>query len=311
MSSVIGVISPGLGRIVDRPWSPALALTLAALLWSGNFVAGRALRAQVDPLTLNFARWLIALVILAPFVWRDVRANFSAMAREWRLLLALAATGIAAFHTLTYLALETTTATNALLILSTAPMAILLGATTIGAERPHARQVIGIGISVAGAAILIARGDLRAAGGTAFNPGDLWMCASVVLWAAYSLLLRRRPPDLPHGVAFAGSIAIAVCLMAPLVAWRAGTPLSAFASLPILVATSYMALFASVIAFLFWSVGVARLGPTRAGQFINLMPLFGAALALPVLGEVPHPPQVAGAVLVLGGIALVQARSRA
>jgi drug/metabolite transporter (DMT)-like permease len=68
----------------------------------------------------------------------------------------------------------------------------------------------------------------------------------------------------------------------------------------------YMALFASVLACIFWSVGVSRLGPARSGQFINLMPVFGASLAFLVLGEVPGSAEIVGAVLVLVGIATVE-----
>jgi len=77
----------------------------------------------------------------------------------------------------------------------------------------------------------------------------------------------------------------------------------------VLLSIAYIAVFASAIAFLFWTYGVSRLGPTRAGQFVNLMPIFGAGLALGVLGEVPTPAQVAGAALVLSGIALVEGLS--
>src|SRR5260370_1377575 len=103
--------------------APGLALSLAALFWSGNFIVGRALRDQIDPVTLNFSRWLIALLLLAPFVRRDLRGSLPVLRRHWRLIVGLGATGIASFHTMVYLALESTSATNALLTLSLAPIA--------------------------------------------------------------------------------------------------------------------------------------------------------------------------------------------
>jgi drug/metabolite transporter (DMT)-like permease len=239
----------------EKNCSPAVALSLATLFWAGNFVAGRALRGQIDPLTLNFVRWLVAFVVLAPFVWRDLRANIAVVLREWRLLLGLGATGISTFHTLNYIALQTTTATNALLILSTAPIAILVGATATGNERLHTPQVIGTAASVFGAAVLITRGNLFHVPSRALNPGDLWMCASFVLWAAYSLLLRRRPANLPHTGAFAGSIAVALAIMTPILATEGRTDLAAFASIPVLLAVGYIAVFASALAFLFCGVG--------------------------------------------------------
>ncbi|HEX2113935.1 MAG TPA: DMT family transporter, partial [Alphaproteobacteria bacterium] len=167
--------------------SPALALALAALLWSGNFVAGRGLRGQVDPLTLNFLRWLIAFAIIVPFVWR--RGDFPVLRREWRLVLALGATGLAGFHTLTYYALQSTTAANALLMLSLVPIVTLLGSSLFWGERPTVRQTIGAMISIIGAAVLITRGDIAGVLAGGLNDGDLWMLFGVVIWAAYTLLL--------------------------------------------------------------------------------------------------------------------------
>ncbi len=100
-------------------------------------------------------------------------------------------------------------------------------------------------------------------------------------------------------------------MMVPVLLLGAPIPVAALGSLPVLLSIAYIAIFASAIAFLFWTYGVSRLGPTRAGQFVNLMPIFGAGLAFSVLGEVPTLAQVVGAALVLSGIAFVEVRSRA
>jgi drug/metabolite transporter (DMT)-like permease len=306
------VISPDLNTTKTPALlrSPAVALALAALFWSGNFVAGRALRGHVDPVTLNFLRWLVALALIAPFVRQSTAASLQVLRREWRLILALGATGIASFHTLVYLALQSTTATSALLMLSLAPILTLLGSAAAGMEHPTGRQVTGALISIVGASVLITRGSLTGTLSQGFNAGDLWMLLAVVIWAAYSLILRRRPADLPSSVALAASIAAALVMMLPLLIFGAPTPVAALASFPVLLSIGYIALFASSIAFLLWSYGVSRLGPARAGQFIHLMPIFGAGLAFIVLAETPTLAQIAGAVLVLSGIAVVEHRPR-
>jgi len=310
MATAASLISPKPARATVLLRSPALALALAALFWSGNFSAGRALRGHVDPVTLNFLRWLIALVLVAPFIRRSMAASLPVLRREWRLILALGTTGIASFHTLVYLALQTTTATNALLMLSLAPIVTLLGSAVFGMEHPTNRQIGGALISIVGAGVLITRGNLTGILSQGFNAGDLWMLLAVVIWAAYSLLLRRRPADLPSPVVLAASIAAALTMMVPVLILAAPTPIASLRSFPVLLSIAYIALFASAIAFLFWTYGVSRLGPTRAGQFVNLMPIFGAGLAFAVLGEVPTLPQVAGAALVLSGIAFVEGRAR-
>lgn len=308
MSAVITIARvPQGARLQERWFQPALALALAALFWSGNFVAGRSLRGQIDPLTLNFLRWLLALVLIVPFVWRQI--DFAVLRREWRLLLALGATGLAGFHTLTYHALRSTTATNALLVLSLVPIVTLLGTSFFWAERPNTRQRAGAAISIGGAAVLITRGDVADILKGGLTPGDLWMLLGVLIWSAYTLLMRRRPADLPPTVAVAGSAAAALVLMAPPLAVLAPTPLAALAAPAVLLSLGYIAVFASAIAFLLWSYGVARIGPARAGQFLHLMPVFGAILAFLVLGEAPLPAQLAGAALVLSGLALFERAS--
>lgn len=315
MTVVTGLPSSAAGpgsRIRTAIQPPALALALAALFWSGNFVAGRALRGSIDPLTLNFLRWAIALALIAPFVWQNTLAALPALRREWRLILALGATGIATFHVLVYVALQSTTVTSALLILSLTPILMLVGSASLREGRPTARQIGGAMISIAGASVLITRGDLDGIASRGFQAGDLWMLTAVVIWAAYSLLLRLRPSDLPSSVTLAASIAAALVMMAPPLIVEIPTmkPFVSLVSLSVMLSIGYVALFASAIAFLLWSWGVSRLGPVRAGQFLHLMPIFGAGLAFLVLGEQPGPVQIAGALLVLTGIAFVEYRPR-
>jgi drug/metabolite transporter (DMT)-like permease len=303
------VLGNGATRVPSLLRSPILALTLAALFWAGSFVVGRALRDDVDPVALTFFRWLISLLVFAPFVWRDITSHAHVVLREWRLIVGLGATGIALFHPLVYVALQHTSATNALLTFSLSPVVILLGASLTNRKRPTAWESTGVLASMVGAAILITRGDLGVVRSTGFNAGDLWMLSAVVVWAGYSLLLRRRPADLPQMATLVASIAIALPMLLPfaLIA-TSGNPLHLHLSAPVLLGTFYIAIFGSVIGFLFWSHGVTDLGPARAGQFVHLMPLFGAGLSFVFLGEPLSFPQVLGAGFVLFGIVLIETR---
>jgi drug/metabolite transporter (DMT)-like permease len=287
--------------------SPTLALTLAALFWAGSFIVGRALRDDIDPVVLTFFRWLISLFVFAPFVWREIDSHAQAVLREWRLIVGLGATGIALFHPLVYVALQHTSATNALLTFSLSPAVILLGASFASRKRPTIRESTGVLISMVGAAVLIARGDMAVVTSKSVNIGDLWMVAAVAVWAVYSLLLRRRPADLPQTVTLVSSIAVALPMLLPFTLLAASGG-SFHPSTSALLGTLYIAIFGSVIGFMFWSHGVADLGPARAGQFVHLMPVFGAALSFVFLGEPLSFPQVLGASFVLAGIVLMETR---
>ena len=134
-------------------------LVLTALLWSSNFVIGRAVRDDVSPATLNFLRWAIALLILLPVTMSDLRAHRVALARDWKLIALLGFTGIAAFQTLCYVALTKTTALNTILLLSLAPLAIVALSWLALGERVTRSQVLGLTTSLGGAAVLILHGD--------------------------------------------------------------------------------------------------------------------------------------------------------
>jgi drug/metabolite transporter (DMT)-like permease len=307
MATVVGTaLAASRGSAIWR--SPAVALSLATFFFSGNFIAGRALRGQIDPVALNFLRWSLALLILTPFAWRSVAASLPVLRREWRLVAALGATGLAGFHTMSYAALQTTTATNALLVLSLAPIATLFGSVALGMERPTRNKIAGALISIVGAGVLITRGDIAAIVTHGFNDGDLLMLLGICVWAAYSLLLRHRPADLSPSVSLFASAAAALVLMAPLLVFRPLPSPAVLGSMPVLLSVGYIALFASAIAFMLWTYGVTHLGPARANQFVNLMPIFGAGLPFIFLGEVPTPVQLAGAALVLSGLGLFERR---
>ncbi len=303
-------------EVLERSWlsihsaefRAMAALSLAALFWSGNFIAGRALRDDIGPIELNFLRWALAGLLFLPLVGGRLVRYRAILRREWRLVVLLAATGVAGFHSMVYQALTATTAVNALLILTLVPVAILIFEAAKGATRPTPRHWTGTALSLAGAGVLIAGGGAVGAAGFTANPGDLWMLAAVPVWAAYSLLLRRRPADLPHDVALAASIAIALAMLLPIVLIRA--PDATFDFSPRLIgALVYIALPASLAAFLLWSHGVSRLGPARAGQFVHLMPVFGPILAVMLLGETITPRHLGGALCVFAGIVLVNFNS--
>ena len=301
---------PSAGRHARTETLAILALVAAALFWSGNFIAGRALRDDIGPVALNLVRWGLCLALFLPLVSGKLVRHRHVVLREWRLLLGLGATGIAAFHTLTYQALSHTTAVNALLILALAPAAIMAGARLTGDSRPGALQWIGCLVSLAGAAVLITRADLPALQAVGVNPGDLWMLAAVLVWTVYSLFLRRRPPDLPQDVTLAASIAIALVLLAPVFLFTDAT-LPRAPNPGAVAAILYIAVFASLVAFLLWSYGVTEIGAARAGQFVYLMPVFGPVLAIAILGETVTPAQIAGAICVFAGIILVNRPQRA
>jgi len=301
-----GKTRPDLPGVVK---SPVLGLTLAVLFWSGNFIVGRALHEDISPLSLNFWRWVIALAILLPFTLHSLIQYRHKLARLWLLLLSLAFTGIACFQTFVYFALITTTAVNALLLLCLTPVLIIIGNWLLYRDRATWLQIVGMTVAFAGAVLLIAHGDLRSLTAMQFGKGDLWMLVAVVMWAIYSLLVKKKPVDIPQAVLLSASSLIAILLMLPvaLLTDQLTVTLNPQTTWGIL----YVAIFPSVLAFLLWNRGVIQIGPGRTGAFMYLMPFFGAALSMLFLDEKIQLYQLAGGALVLGGVIVLNWRQSA
>jgi drug/metabolite transporter (DMT)-like permease len=281
---------------------------MAAFLWSGNFVVGRALRDTISPLALNFWRWAIALGVLLLFTYGPLWAHRRLILREWKLMAALGFTGIATFHTCVYLALVTTSAVNALLLLAMSPLLTVFGAWIVFRDPVTPAQLLGLGVALLGAVLLIARGSLSSLMALHFGTGDLWMLLAVALWSAYSLLLKQRPADLPQSVLLTATTLAGVAWMLPVYVWvQSGEALPRLGAQAVL-GLFYVAVFASILAFLLWNNGVAKIGPNRASTFIYLMPLFGALLSFAFLGEGVQPYQVTGGLSIFLGLGLMNWR---
>jgi drug/metabolite transporter (DMT)-like permease len=279
-------------------------LVLANLLWSGNWVIGRAVRDTFDPIALNFWRWLVAALVMAPFGLREALAHRAVIRRHTGLFALLALSGVVAFQSLVYLGLRTTTAINAVLINAAGPLFMIICSWMLEREKPSLRQIGGMLISFAGVLIVVSRGSWQTLLGLEFHRGDAWILLAMPMWGLYSVLLKRAPAEL-RGIAFAFSIAaIGVAMLLPLyVAHAWGEPLRRLTA-PQALAILYIAIAASVLAFLAWNRGVAVVGANAAGFTLPLLPAFGTALAILFLGEAFQAFHAAGFIIIVAGVVL-------
>lgn len=287
-----------------RRLRPYLFLALAALFWSGNFVVGRAVHGRIPPVALAFWRWLAALAVLAAIAHRPLRAQWRTIARAWPVVIPLGILGVGNFNTLVYVGLQDTTATNALLLQSACPAFIVAISFAFGLGRPHVRQVLGIAVSLAGVIVILSRGHPATLSALAFARGDLYVLAAVLSWALYTLLLARRPAGVDPLALLTALVAVGVLWIAPFYAAEAARGARAAADAVTLASVAYVALFASVGAYVLWNEGVAQVGASRAGVFLHLMPAFGSLLAVGFLGESFRLHHLAGIALILAGIYL-------
>lgn len=281
-----------------------LLLILTTLFWSGNFVLARAMHLDLPPITMAFSRWLLALLIILPWLLPRLIRQRKVLWDNAGSLLFFGVVGVAGFNTQVYIGLQDTSATNAVLMQSMVPIMILvLGALFLG-ERGSRKQWLGVTLSFIGVAVLIARGDLQSLLGLEFNRGDLWIFGAVLVWSVYSLGLRWRPKGLDGFTFFGITVVVAVVVLAPLAWWEQAEVPTLEWQMPMLLTVLYMAIFPSILAYLFWNRGVEELGASVAGLFIHLMPVFGMLLSVIFLGEALHSFHLWGVVLIFAGIYL-------
>jgi len=273
-------------------------------MWSGNWILGRALRESFDPVALNFWRWLVALAVLAPFALREALAKRAVIRRHAGLLVFLALAGVTVFQSLVYLGLETTTAINAVLINASAPAFIVVCSWIVDRERAAWRQVAGMLISFAGVIVIVCQGEPARLLQLEFHRGDAWILLAMPIWGIYSVLVKRCPPELRGAALTFILAAIGLAMLVPLYfavaprgPLRLPTPAEAGAVL-------YVAIAASVLAFLCWNRGVAVVGANAAGFTLPLLPAFGTVLAIVLLEESFRGYHAAGFAVILVGVLL-------
>ena len=288
---------------LDR-FSPYLLLVLTILFWAGNFNLARAIHADVPPLGLSFWRWAVAALILLPFAWGSMRAALPLAREHWRLVLALAVLGIAGFNSLVYVGLQTTTATNGVLLQSVTPITMILLAGLVLHEKSTLAQWAGIGVSLVGVLVIITKADWQVLQQLAFNRGDMWIVLATLDWSLYTVLLRKLPQGLRGTPILGFSITLGALAILPLYVYESVT----FQTMPVtavsVASIAYVAVFPSLLSYMFWNHATQKLGVNRTGQFSHLMPVFGILLATLLLGERLQLYHALGMLLVAAGLVL-------
>ncbi|MFC5498456.1 DMT family transporter [Caenimonas terrae] len=292
--------------------STALLLSIAPILWAGNAVVGRLVNTLVPPITLNFLRWALAFALLLPLAAWVLRRD-SGLWRSWRRYAVLGLLGVGCYNALQYLALKTSTPLNVTLVAASSPVFMLgVGALFFG-QRVAGRQLLGAVLSIAGVLVVLARGDWQLLLAVRLVPGDLYVLLATAAWAVYSWLLVR-PGDPPAIRADWAAFLLAQMVFG--LGWSglfaagewALTDAQIHWGWPVAAALAYVAVGPAIIAYRCWGMGVQRAGPTVAGFFSNLTPLFAALMSAAFLRELPHLYHGVAFLLIVGGIVVSSRR---
>ncbi len=301
--------------MVSRPFSPLtdnayLILLITRVFWGGNAVAGRFAVGEVSPLLLTCLRWVLGSAFMLLIAGRQVARDWPQVRRHIPYILFMGATGFAIFNGLLYTALNHTTAINATIVQASIPMFIFLLSFLIFRTRPGWMQIIGYSVTLIGVVVAASRGHIGQLTALDINRGDMIMLLACLAYATYSSVLHAKPPL--HWLSFLTVLTVTAAIVSlPLAVYEATTPAfilpTSWHSWAVIL---YTTIFPSIIGQALFIRGIELIGGNAAGLFLNLVPIFGAVLAVLLLGERFEPYHAAALVLVLGGIMFAQRMGR-
>ncbi len=279
-------------------------LTLTAVFWGGTFVAGRVVAMEAGPFSAAFLRFLTASVCLVLMTMKAEGRISPPMKGQVVHLILLGLTGVFSYNVFFFMGLERIEASRASLIIANNPVFITLFSALIYRDRLPPAAILGILLSVTGAAVVITRGDPVQALQGGVGMGELLIFGCVMSWVAYSLIGKTVLTTLSPLSAVTWSSLIGLGALLPF-ACLEGMSREVFRySAATWIGILYLGLFGTVAGFVWYYRGIREIGPARASQFINLVPVSAILLAALILHEPLSLSLLLGAALVLTGITL-------
>ncbi|HNU86442.1 MAG: DMT family transporter [Pseudomonadota bacterium] len=282
-----------------------LKLFLTAVFWGGTFIAGRILAQEVQPWSGSFLRFLVASVGMIPLVWHFEGRLQPLRKKEVLLVFLSGMTGVFLYNVFFLTGLQTVQAGRASVIVASNPVLIsLFAALLFRGERMTPRKILGVALSVCGAVFVITRGHPEEILQGAAGRGEMFIFGCVASWVSYSLIGKVVMRDVQpvSAVTYACLVGASALLPPALIEGMAGN-LGSY-SIASWLSIVYLGFFGTCIGFIWYYEGIREIGPSRAGVFINFVPISAVVLSFFLLGETVDASLLIGTALVLSGIYL-------
>ena len=285
-----------------------LLLIFVCFIWGGTPASGRTLVQQVSPMLITGARFLVAGIIL--FAWLYLikdRKAFKPGLYNLKIMILMSVMGICLHNTLLFKALSITTATNTALIESIGPTITTILAFLLIGERLSYTGWCGIIISCLGAVFIVAQGSLDTLLSLKFNNGDLLVVISESMWSGYIVVGWRLGKNI-SAVALTAWTSIIGGLVCIIAGALSGSLYYHEIDLSSVISFLYLVFASGIFAFIAWNYAVSKVGATKAGVFVYLIPLAGAFIGITILDEVVKIAQLLGGIVIILGM-LITVRS--
>ena len=285
--------------------SPHLLLTCATLSWAGHAIGARIAVGEVSPLLLMQLRWLFCFLILFMVFSKQMRLYWPIVRQRWRYVALMGGGGLAGFTALFSLGAQHTTAVNLGITQGAIPAFVMVFGMLLFGSRIGRLQFLGLLVSLCGVVVLITGGQIATLLTFTFNVGDLMMIAACFCYALYVLHLGKRlemPPIIMVAYfSVSAFVALTLFTIGEAAAGQLVQP-----SLTGLAVILYCAIFPSILSQTFFMRGVELIGATRAGLYVNLVPVFAAFMAMGILSEPMYGYHIMALIMVVAGIALAE-----
>ena len=288
--------------IINQPY---LLLTVAAIIWSGNAIAGKLAVGHISPALLTSLRWFVAVLVVLPFAMPHLKKDLAQIKIHLLFLFLLGSVGFAIFNNIMYLALNHTSAINVGIIQGAMPLIVFILNFTIFRIKTGILQLIGFSFTLLGIIITITGGNLFELINQTINFGDFIMLFAIIAYGGYSVALRNKP-DI-HWLSFICVLSISAFFTSNLftmLEYQQGNTILPDGQAMLVVL--FIAIFPSLISQTFWARGLELIGSNRGGVFINFTPIFGSIFSILLLGEDFKSYHALSLILVVGGVTLAQ-----
>ncbi len=270
-----------------------LMATLAAVFWGANFNLAKPVLAEMSPYIAGASRYVLAAAVMVLIVW--IKKDMIPL-RHWKAYLTLGVVGVFGFNLFFFLGMETSSAINGALIMGLNPLLTAIIGYLILGDRPTTRQLIAFPIGIAGVAIVV----LGAGAQLTVSIGDVYILIANFNWALYNVLVKKSMPKQVSGIASTAGIMSVGAAALSIAAWMHGDSV-VVPSMGAGAALLMMSLGGGVLAYLFWNASIARLGPSKAAIFLNLVPVTTMVIAA-FAHMPPTHAQLFGALLVISAV---------
>ncbi|HWR07286.1 DMT family transporter [Sporomusa sp.] len=279
-------------------------MLLVPLFWGGAFGSTKHVLSELPPLTTSAVRFLLAGLLLGG--WLAIRRewDFKVIKENWLGLTGLGLSGVLAYNYFFAVGLQYTSAITGALVIVINPVTTAIVAVVFLGERWSLRLGLGIVASLAGVLTVITQGNFASLAGMSLNYGEMLLFGAVASWTTYTSLgkvvMKSVNPALATTVSTLIGAVLLVLISLSEGAWHTLPRLSG----QVMVELVYLAVFATVVAFIMFNIGIKRIGASKASAYINLMPVNAMLIAWAIYGETITLMHLAGMVLVVTGVCL-------